>query len=439
MRTSMRVRMLLVALAGLSRLTACSDDKDCLATDPLCTEAPKSSEFVISNPAGAGAVSTYISTHWGGGTAVSPTQLEIVYASLVQGTVPAGAYAEIKRAGSEAVVFAPVVDGGVHPIPIEASVGELIGIKVRDANNALLFERATVVPALRPPIVVRTHPARRKPDVPLNSSVVVVFSEPVDGATISASSIRLLLGTTPVAGTARFVHPSLDASEVTVEFVPDAPLAAGTDYRLIVTTQVRDVSGDAVPAPDTVAFTTGTSTTGPPASIQILSTYPDTTLRMRVGTTHQLTATVYDADENVLTDQPVTWATSNQDVVTVSETGLVTARSLGFATVSAVVGPVTKMITVIVEAAASASVEIAPGDVTMTARAGDATATVPITVDEAVPGAVVRVIMASNTPPPVRTTTVFDTTTPEWRTPCTDPPRRSGCSCCSRFPAAATT
>jgi trimeric autotransporter adhesin len=52
------------------------------------------------------------------------------------------------------------------------------------------------------------------------------------------------------------------------------------------------------------------------------------------GETVQLQATVYDANDNVL-DRPVSWATSNSSVATVSGSGTVTAVAAGSATITA--------------------------------------------------------------------------------------------------------
>src|SRR2546421_607480 len=54
-----------------------------------------------------------------------------------------------------------------------------------------------------------------------------------------------------------------------------------------------------------------------------------------VGETVQLTATLKDANESVLTGRVVTWASGNTGVATVSSTGLVTGVAQGQATITA--------------------------------------------------------------------------------------------------------
>jgi hypothetical protein len=64
----------------------------------------------------------------------------------------------------------------------------------------VVLQQSVLVAAARRPIVIRTDPPPRKRDVPLNASVVIVFSEPVDASTLDAASVQVLRGTTPVAG-----------------------------------------------------------------------------------------------------------------------------------------------------------------------------------------------------------------------------------------------
>src|SRR5206468_3408243 len=54
-----------------------------------------------------------------------------------------------------------------------------------------------------------------------------------------------------------------------------------------------------------------------------------------VGLTSQLTATLKDANGNVLTGRTVTWSSSSTTVATVSTTGLVTGKVAGTATITA--------------------------------------------------------------------------------------------------------
>jgi hypothetical protein len=65
---------------------------------------------------------------------------------------------------------------------------------------------------------------------------------------------------------------------------------------------------------------------------------PETVRLVAIGATQQLTATVRDEDGDVLGDEPIAFASSDESVVTVDANGLVTAVGVGGATVSATSG-----------------------------------------------------------------------------------------------------
>jgi len=260
--------------------------------------------------------------------------------------------------GDAAPSYTTVRDGGFDPVPVAAQTGDSVDVRVTDAGGATLFELRVAVLARRPPIVVRTDPPRRKTDVPLNAAIVVVFSEPVAGGTLTPSSVRLFRGPiqTPVAGSVRL----LEGTATAAAFVPSAPLDRNAEYRLEVTRAVRDLDGDALAAGATVEFTTGQSSTGPAASIALS---PDTVFM--TGATYQMTATVRDAAGNQLIDQPITWSTNDPSALTVSPTGLLTALAAGSYYVDATVNGVLGRAEVYVTAGPAASVTLSPTQATV--------------------------------------------------------------------------
>ena len=344
-----------VGWVALAFIGGCSD-----SSGPCLSCSLPSQGLIVSHPvplAGAAARTGAQGLAAGAGDSV-------VYVSLTTGSVPAGASAAIRRVGDEPRAITAVLDGGFNPVVVPARVGDSVEVVVRDAGGGVVTQMRIGVAATRPPVVVRTEPPHGKRDQPLNASLVVVFSEPVDGASTTPTSIRLLGGSNAVSGAVRFLDPSLDASHVSVEFVPDSPLAPHTQYQLVVTRQVRDLSGDPLAAADTAEFTTGASSTGPPASIRAS---PDSSLFLVAGETYQLTAVVRDVGGNEITDQPVTWASNRDSVVTVSPTGRVTALIDGWAAVTASVGGVSKPVFVFVAPNPAASITIAPNPTTVAA------------------------------------------------------------------------
>ena len=155
-----------------------------------------------------------------------------------------------------------MIDGGFDPVPIEATAGDVLELEIRFAGSAQPLRVERVVPGRRPPKVVRTNPPPKKRDVSLNSSVIVVFSEPVDTATVSSGSVQLLKGATPVGGRLEF----RDNEHLVAAFVPMTPLAGGSDYRLVVTQGVRDRDGESLEEAVAIEFSTR-AIPGPAASV----------------------------------------------------------------------------------------------------------------------------------------------------------------------------
>ena len=282
---------------------------------------------------------------------------EVTFVSLPPGTVPTGATATILRVGDRPLSTA-VFDGGFDPVPVVAQAGDSIDVIVRDAAGGAVLQVRLAVAAARPPVVIRTDPPRRKTDVPVNAAIVIVFSEPVDAGTLTPSSVRLFHGTDAVAGTITL----LQGTGALAAFVPNAPLSANTEYRLELTPAVQDLDGDALQAGVTATFTTGQSSTGPAASLQL----SPLDFSLAVGQTYQMTATVRDALGTILIDQPVTWSSGRQSI---SSTGLVTAVSLGPDSVHATLGGLRSAASVDVIEPSHLSVEVSP--VAATVAVGD--------------------------------------------------------------------
>ena len=347
-----RAGIALALLGALGWLGGCSD-----GPINLCSTCPPPPQgLIVSDPAPAGGVAVRA------GMASAPTSGagdSVAYVSLPPGTVPAGSRATLRRLGDAATVTDTVRDGGFDPLPVGARAGDSIEVMVRDAGGVTVYQMHAEVRAARPPVVVRTDPARKKTDVPVNAALVVVFSEPVAGGTLTPSSVQLLRGGSPVAGTVTL----LQGTGAVAAFTPAALLDRNTDYRLVVTPAVRDLEGEALPAPVSVDFTTGQSSTGPAASITVS---PDTVYM--TGATYQLTATVRDAAGNLLIDQSVTWSTSDPAGLSISPTGLVTSLGpAGYFHVTATVEGLSAGALVIVTAGPPASVAVSPTPATVAA------------------------------------------------------------------------
>jgi hypothetical protein len=98
--------------------------------------------------------------------------------------------------------------------------------------------------------------------VPINTQVVVQFSEPVDALTIN--QVTLSSG-----GTVNVISRLSNANQ-TLTLVPVVPLNANTTYTVSVT-GVQDLSGNLLTAPSTTTFTTGAGADLTPAAVTTVS------------------------------------------------------------------------------------------------------------------------------------------------------------------------
>lgn len=242
-----------LALAGLCGIAGCDSPVQPPPPPPPPPPPLSSAPFVVSGPQPDLTPSASRVTF--SRSAISALDPSVVYVSLPPGAIPSGVSATIHNVRADASVSATVVDGGFDPVSLPAIAGDTITVVVHGTASASPQSFVFTVPAHAPPIVIRTEPPPHKRDVPLNSIVVIVFSEPLDSATVNTGSVKLWRGTTPVVGTVRFA----DVAHLRMEFHPDTLLASQTDYQLVVTTAILDLNGLALDSAVTIPFTTGTT------------------------------------------------------------------------------------------------------------------------------------------------------------------------------------
>jgi alpha-tubulin suppressor-like RCC1 family protein len=186
------------------------------------------------------------------GFTVASLVAPVVYVSLVPGTATGAMGAMIVNLRTSDTTKVTLTNGGFDPQPIAAAIGDSIQVSaiVRYAGTVDAF---FLVAADTPPRIVRTNPPRGQTDVPVNTNIIVVFSEPVAPASINTSSIVLSAGGATIPGAVRVQS----TSPFTAEFIPDAPLAGTTTFVLSVSRGVTDVAGQQLDAAASVPFSTG--------------------------------------------------------------------------------------------------------------------------------------------------------------------------------------
>jgi Domain of unknown function (DUF4082)/Bacterial Ig-like domain/Bacterial Ig domain len=127
----------------------------------------------------------------------------------------------------------------------------------------VVFTQAAVVGDTTPPTVTARGPVAGATGVASGSSVSATFSEALNAATVSTSTMELRnAANTLVTGTVTF-----DSSTRTAIFTPSSPLAAGVTYAVTLrggTTdpRIKDVAGNALAANDSWSFTTAQASGG---------------------------------------------------------------------------------------------------------------------------------------------------------------------------------
>lgn len=214
----------------------------------------------------------------------------------------------------------------------------------------VLFVISLLVAACNPPSpsaplrVNARVPAANAVDVPLDATVSVTFNQAVNASTVVADNFTLTSG----ADDALVEVPgdvAYDAASHTATFTPADPLLPATVYTATVTTDVTTADGRSLSGDLVWSFTTVDPTEPEPTAPTVSIVEGDQLLTMADDPV-QLTAETDPADA------VVTWSSSDEDVVTVDDTGLVTVVGPGTATVTAEVAGA--------EAPATVEVTVAP-------------------------------------------------------------------------------
>ena len=92
-----------------------------------------------------------------------------------------------------------MVDGGFDPVAIAAEAGDTLLITVHRSDGSSAVGYAVVSASTRP-VVVRISPPNHKTDVVLNSIITVVFTQPMDSASLPGA-LHLRVAGAEVAGT----------------------------------------------------------------------------------------------------------------------------------------------------------------------------------------------------------------------------------------------
>jgi hypothetical protein len=173
--------------------------------------------------------------------------------------------------------------------PDDVTVGARQTVNITAADASKVIVAATVKLDATPPQVATIIPADGSQNVSPDSPVSIVFTEAIQAAYVNSSYIQLLPAdsTTPVA-TSYSTIANADGT-FTVKLTPPAPpagqqfpLKSNTLYRIIVSSEVRDLTGNKIPAARGASFITSDY-----AEPKVLKVTPATTTALQPATTFE--------------------------------------------------------------------------------------------------------------------------------------------------------
>jgi methionine-rich copper-binding protein CopC len=125
------------------------------------------------------------------------------------------------------------------------------------ANKVWAF---TTIADTTPPVVSSVTPTNGATNVAISTTVTATFNEAMDATTISGTTFTLK---TTSGGVAVAGSVSYNPATRVATFTPTSPLANNTNYTATITTDAKDIAGNALAANTVWAFTTIPDTTPP--------------------------------------------------------------------------------------------------------------------------------------------------------------------------------
>lgn len=157
-----------------------------------------------------------------------------IFTTLPDGTVEFTYTSPFLASGTATAVFqaAAVDDSGtiLKAIPFQLGTGQL----------SLNATTGSLAPQ---PVVVALSPGNSQAGVGTNARIMAKFSQPLDPATVSATSFSVTSGFTAITGT-RAVGASERGPNTLVTFTPSSPLPASSSVTVAITSGIRNTTGE---------------------------------------------------------------------------------------------------------------------------------------------------------------------------------------------------
>ncbi len=249
---SLSARLVPVAFAVL--VSACGGSSGGGANTPVVSS---------TNPSdGAVGVSTNAKILASFSEAMDPLSLTTTTMLVKQGSTPVVGTVAV-GVGGAAVTFTPAAAfaaSTVYTATITASAKSVAGPSLA-ADHTWSFTTGAAADTT-PPTVSGTNPVSASVGVPINTKVAATFSKAMDPASLTATNFTLSQGATAVAGAV-----SSGAAGSTATFTPNSNLAANTLFTATIGASAKDLAGNALAAPYSWTFTTGSVAAKGPAPV----------------------------------------------------------------------------------------------------------------------------------------------------------------------------
>jgi hypothetical protein len=161
----------------------------------------------------------------------------------VPGTV---SYDAAARTASFAPSAGLLAEGQTYTATITTGVKDVAGNSF--ASN---FAFSFVTVDLTPPTIISRSPSPAATDVPVNTTVRIGFNEAMTASTINAANVTVSVNGSSVPGSVSY-DPVLRQAA----FIPTTPFLNNRTVTVVVSTGVRDSSGNALATADSFSFTT---------------------------------------------------------------------------------------------------------------------------------------------------------------------------------------
>jgi hypothetical protein len=256
---------------------------------------------------------------------------------------------------NDARVNVPTLNGGFDPIAIDAQAGDLLFLTVTRQSGDTATEYG-LVPSASEPRVVRTIPDQGMGNVPLDSAVAVVFSQPMDTLTLG-SGLHLQRQGVDVAGTV--LWEPIGGVVWTAWFLAADSLESSTAYDIVVSPAAKS-SGGVAAMPHLASFTTTNGATTPPQDPPALVSFALYPVQVQLATVapadkaHMRVLALDNHRRELQTDGLVSFTSDNPAVAEVDSEGHVRGIAPGSAMIRSTltIGRVTMTDSVVANVAA---------------------------------------------------------------------------------------